>query len=264
MADIWEAKQYLRFEAERKQPAIDLLARIHPVTEPNVIFDLGCGTGNITLLLEKAWPTAQIIAMDSSANMLEKAKVLSTTIQWIEANVETWQPAQLADVIFCNASLQWLDNHQALFPHLLTLLNPHGILAIQMPRNFFSPSHQLLAELTVSEQWAPLLKNTLRYEVGENVSPVAAPAFYYDLLAKLTTKLAVWETDYYFGLEGENPVLEWMMGTGLRPVLKKLSDIEQKVFLKQYAEKLLNAYPKDAAGKTLFQFKRLFIVAENN
>lgn len=252
----WDAAQYLRFAGERARPALDLLGRIPDRLAPRRIVDLGCGTGEITLALKARWPEAEVTGLDSSEAMLDKARALGPGVAWIQADIAGWSVHAPVDLIFSNAALQWLDGHEALFPRLLAALAPGGVLAVQMPRNFAAPSHRLMRETAAEAPWAERLRAILRTE------PVLPPERYYHLLAPLTSDLDLWESEYLHVLDGETPVLDWVKGTGLRPLLDALTDAhERTAFLARYQARLAEAYPRRRDGRTLFPFRRLFLIA---
>lgn len=253
----WDPRIYTAFAAPRLRPALDLLARVE-ADGPALVADLGCGTGNVTALLARRWPGARIIGVDSSAEMLAAAKVETTQAEWVEADIGTWRWGAPLDVLFSNAALHWLDDHAALFPRLMSMLAPGGTLAVQMPRNHGAPSHTCMVEAAMAGPWAERLAPVLR------PNPVAAPSFYYDALAPLATRLDIWETEYLQVLEGDDPVVRWTMGTALRPLLDALDESERPRFLADYSRRIAAAYPPRADGKTLFPFRRLFIVARAN
>ena len=253
MAD-WDAPQYLKFASERIRPALDLLGRI-PLEGPETVYDLGCGAGNVTALLAERWPDARVVGVDTSPQLLAKARSVSTRIEWIEGDVATWRPSRPADLLFSNAALQWLDDHEALFPRLISSVRPGGVLAVQMPRNHREPALAAIAEIAREGTWASFLDPILR------PAPVAEPDHYYELLAPLAERLEIWETIYLQVLEGANPVPEFTKSTALRPVLNALDEMEQKRFLELYSERMAAAYPPRADGKTLYPFRRLFMVA---
>lgn len=254
MAD-WDSAQYLKFAAERMRPARDLMARV-PLEMPRVIYDLGCGAGNVTRQLAERWPGAEIYGVDSSPDMLAKARSGEDLgIQWIEADLNDWRPPKRADLFFSNAALQWLDGHETLFPRLLGLLEPGSALAVQMPRVGGQPSHTLMAEAADAGPWRERLRSVLRLDW------VASPDAYYDWLAPLAVRLDVWETIYWQVLEGDNPVVEFTRSTALRPLLQALEGAERDAFLAAYAERVRAAYPPREDGRTLFPFRRMFVVA---
>ena len=145
----WNPDRYLRFSDERLRPAVDLIARI-PLSRPIQIVDLGCGAGNVTRLLANRWPGAQITGLDSSAEMLERARLALPEARFGQAGVENWTPEEPLDLLFSNAALHWVGDHASLFPRLLDQLAPGGVLAVQMPGNFEAPSHRLIRELAGS------------------------------------------------------------------------------------------------------------------
>ena len=253
MAD-WNTPQYLKFASERTRPALDLMARV-PLADPGTVYDLGCGAGNVTALLAERWPRARIVGVDSSPQMLAKARTVSDAIEWREGDITTWTPPAPADLLFTNAALQWLDDHEDLFPRLMSLVRPGGVLAVQMPRNHREPALAAISELALNGPWAAQLEPVLR------PSPVAEPEVYYEHLAPYSERLEVWETIYHQVLEGENPVVEFTRGTALRPVLNTLDEPAQERFLALYAERMAVAYPRRPDGRTLYPFRRLFLVA---
>ena len=141
----WDPSQYLKFAGPRLQPALDLLARVGTGAPARVV-DLGCGAGNVTRLLARRWPGARVTGVDGSAEMLAKARDENGAIEWIEADLKTWSPADPVDVVFSNAVFHWLDDHASLFPHLLEHVTPGGVLAVQMPRNHEAPSLSCMIE----------------------------------------------------------------------------------------------------------------------
>ena len=250
----WNPERYLAFGDHRTRPAVDLLARV-ALRSPARVADLGCGPGNSTALLAARWPDAAVMGVDNSSEMLARARASGIRAAWVESDIGAWMPAAPLDILFSNAALQWLPDHARLLPRLLGQVRAGGVLAVQMPHNFGSPSHVLLREVADAGAWARRLQPLL---LGE---PVGSPQLYYDLLAPGSSGVDIWETEYLQALEGDDPVLGWMRGTALRPVLAALDGEELAAFEAEYRERLRAAYPKRADGRTLFPFRRLFIVA---
>ncbi|MBI4201743.1 MAG: methyltransferase domain-containing protein [Chloroflexi bacterium] len=250
----WNPTQYLLFGNERLRPALDLMARI-PLESPDAVYDLGCGTGTATLLLKEHWPKARVTGVDSSAEMLERARALGKDVTWQAADLTTWQPDVPCDLIYSNAALHWLDGHATLFPHLLGGLKPGGVLAVQMPQNFSAPSHTPITEVIQSGPWRQ------RLEPLHRPHPTLEADTYYTILRPHVASLDIWETTYYHVLEGPNPVVEWTKGSILRPLLGELSESEAITFLEQYGEHVRQSYRPGPDGKTILPFKRLFLVA---
>lgn len=250
----WDPAQYLKFADQRLRPAIDLLNRVD-LAEPREVYDLGSGTGNVTRLLKLRWPNARVTGVDGSAEMLAKATAAMPEINWRRADLSSFHPPRPADLLYSNAALHWLGDHGSLFPALLANLAPGGVLAVQMPRNFLAPSHTAIAEAARMGTWRSKIEPLLR------PSPVAEPAFYYDLLAPRAAHLDIWETEYLQVLEGENPVKEWTKGTWLRQFLDALEEPERSGFEASYASLVARTYPRRPDGRTLFPFRRLFIIA---
>jgi trans-aconitate 2-methyltransferase len=202
----WSPEQYLKFAQPRLRPAVELLARID-ADVPKIVYDLGCGAGNVTRLLADRWPSAALTGVDGSAEMLARAARELPQATWLQQSLEAWTPSQPADVIFSNAVLHWLPDHETLFPRLVAQLASGGTLAVQMPRNFQAPSHTAIAETVAAGPWKDRLTPLLRR------NPVAEPAFYHALLAPLTRTIDIWQTEYLHVLQGRDPVKEWTKGT---------------------------------------------------
>jgi len=245
----WNPNTYLKFGSERLRPALDLMAQI-PLATAEQIIDLGCGPGNVTALFKDRWPEADITGIDSSVHMLAEANDLNPDIDWVQTDIAQWQPETAPDLIFSNACLHWLDDHQTLFPKLLSYLSPGGVLAVQMPNNFAAPTHQAIRDVLGNNH--PL----------SPVFPVSDPQAYYDWLIDGCDSLSLWETTYQHVLEGDNPVADWTKGAALRPILDGLkTDAEKQAFEEEYRRQIAKIYPKQSNGKTVMPFKRFFLIA---
>ena len=250
----WDPAQYLKFADERARPAVDLLARV-PHAAPRTVYDLGAGAGNVTRLLRLRWPEAFITGVDASEEMLARARETLPSVRWSQADLSTWRAPEPADVIYSNAALHWLRDHADLFPRLMSDVAPGGVLAVQMPRNFGSPSHTAIVEVARGGDWRGRLEPLIR------AAPVGEPAFYFDLLAPLAASVDIWETEYVHVLSGIDPVTEWTKGSALKPLLDALAEPARTAFERRYADLVAKAYPQRPDGRTLFPFRRMFIVA---
>ena len=250
----WNPTQYLRFGNERLQPALDLLARI-PLEDPDIVYDLGCGTGAATGFLKERWPGARVTGIDSSETMLKRASASKAEITWQQRNLNYWNPDHPVDLLYSNAVLHWLDDHETLFPRLMQGLKPGGVLAVQMPHNFSAPTHALIAETARAGPWREILEQELREH------PVLDSAAYYDILSPHAARLDFWETTYLHVLQGEDPGVEWTKGSILGPLLALLDEAGKEAFLKAYREPISKAYARRGDGSTLLPFRRLFLIA---
>lgn len=250
----WDPHQYSRYAGERGRPFLDLLGRVG-APAPRRVVDLGCGPGTLTALLAARWPEAQVDGVDSSAEMIESARPLATERLSFSVNdVTEWDGASAADVVISNATLQWVPSHRELVARWARELPEGGWLAFQIPGNFGAPAHRLMRTLAESDEWATQLTGVLRHH-----DAVAEPVEYAGLLHAAGLVADVWETTYLHVLPGADPVLEWLRGTGLRPVLAALPDADAARFSAQLSERLRDAYPAGPAG-TIFPFRRIFAV----
>ncbi|MCE5333636.1 MAG: methyltransferase domain-containing protein [Desulfobacteraceae bacterium] len=251
----WDAGQYMKFSGERTQPSIDLAAKV-AVLKPERIVDLGCGPGNSTEVLRSRWPGAEIVGLDSSEEMISAASRSFSEGKWVLADIASWESPVLFDVVFSNAALQWVPNHESLIPRLFALVASGGALAVQLPSHFKSAMHREILEVADDPAWRHLMDKA---KTAMTKKPLS---FYYDVLRPLASRLDLWETEYYHAVEGPESVLAWFRGTGLRPFLSALGSEEQK---SRFEEKLLERYgrifPRQADGRVLFPFRRLFFIA---
>lgn len=256
----WNPGQYLKFSDHRLRPALELLDRV-PLESPSVVYELGCGAGQMARLMAERWPSATVYGLDNSTEMLEQAAQEPGRVEWVEADIRTWRPQTPPDLIYSNATLQWVEDHESLFPRLIGFLNPGGVLAVQMPKSWEAPSHRLMRETLADggPNGTPLGTEQVRGSLARNW--VAQADDYYDLLVPHSRSLDIWETEYLQILEGDDPVLEWVTATGLRPVLTGLDAEDRARFLDEYTRRLRAAYPMRAGGETLYPFRRLFLVA---
>ena len=256
----WTPGQYLKFSGQRLRPALELLNRI-PLAKPDVIYDLGCGSGRITRLLAERWPSSEVCGLDNSPQMLAEATGEPSTVRWIDADIRRWVPRKSPDLIYSNATLHWIGGHSDLFRRLMSYLNPGGCLAVQMPLSWDLPSHRLMRDTLAGggPDGRPIgdaaLLTALSNRWVENTD------FYHDILGPLARRLDMWETRYFHELEGEDAVFEWVKGSGLRPILNSLGDADRNRFLKVYKQRLRDAYPERSGNRTVYPFPRLFIVA---
>jgi len=257
----WDPKHFLQYARLRQRPSIELVNRIS-LEAPQRIYDIGCGPGLATELLTRKWPQADVTGVDSSAHMLQQAASLGLRAKWVHAELESWQPAEPADLLFASAVLHLVERHDALFPRLLTMLRPGGCFAIHMPNWRDSAWYKAIIHVLRSGGFGncALGPEALYNLVAQrNVFPLD---YYYRLLKPLTTELDIWETEHLQIMEGDNPIFDWVSASALLPVLHGLNDVEREFFLSCYMQAVRKHYPTEVNGQTLFPFRRIFIVAK--
>ncbi len=251
----WDPERYLRHASERGRPFVDLMARVG-AEQPRRVVDLGCGPGTLTALLAERWPEADVLGVDSSPDMLERARAVPG-IRCEAADVRTWEPAGPVDVLVAHAVLQWVPRHLELLPRLVGHLRPGGWLAVQVPGNHDEPSHRLLHELADTAPYASWTRGVARPHSHD-------PAVYAGVLRDLGLSVDAWETTYLHLLTGEDPVFSWISGTGARPTLAALAARSEELreeFEVAYKRLLGKAYPPGPHGTDL-PFRRVFVVAQ--
>ena len=252
MKTTWDPALYLEFAAYRARPAEDFMARLD-LTVPSGIVDLGCGPGNLTRALKHKWPDRSVVGLDSSPQMLTKARALDSDNAWQLGDISTWTPDAPPALIFANASLQWVPDHPR-FPRLLENLALGGLLAVQMPATGQALYHACLTRVLAQPRWHAIAG------ARTYTHPLSAGA-YHDLLAPTAASLEIWETLYHHVLAGPEAVTAWTSSTALMPYLTALSDSERPAFLEDYTAEARAAYPPQADGKVLFTMRGIFVLA---
>ncbi|RYF81244.1 MAG: trans-aconitate 2-methyltransferase [Comamonadaceae bacterium] len=266
----WNPALYRRYEDERTRPAQELLARV-PLTQVARVVDLGCGPGNSTELLVQRYPGADVLGIDNSEAMLVSARERLPERQFRArfefGDIATWAPPSAntatntathtaPDLIYANAALQWVPDHETLIPRLFAALAPGGVLAIQMPDNRQEPTHRLMRAVAAEAPWAKPIGNAdaLRTDL-------LGIGGYYDLLAPVAAQVDVWHTVYQHPMASASAIVEWVRSTGLKPFVDRLPAELQASYLAEYERRVDTAYPPRTDGQRLLAFPRLFIVA---
>ncbi len=251
----WDPQQYLQFKQERTQPSIDLVARIH-VDDPKNIIDIGCGPGNSTQILRSKWPDARIVGLDNSDKMIERARSDYPDQQWMVGDASKLEIAQTFDIVFSNAAIHWIQNHDVLIPRLFQLVKKDGILAVQVPANHESPLYKIIERTSQRDTWKAL---TSGYQ---QVITYHSAEYYYNRLVSLTQKITLWETTYYHILKSHQELIEWYKGTAMKPILDRLQTADKKL---EFEQEILNEskkyYSPQQDGRIIYPFKRLFFTA---
>lgn len=254
MAD-WNSKQYLKFERERTQPAIDLVNRIN-IDDPRKIIDIGCGPGNSTAVLASKFSDSYILGVDSSENMVSSAKMNypGLVFRLCDISNELLLLDRDFDIVFSNACIQWVPNHKKLVKDLFGLLRKGGILAVQIPMNYNEPIHKIISEVSTSQKWkehfsSPRIFHTL------------SQSEYFDVLSECSENISIWETVYFHVMKSHDDIMEWYRGTGLRPYLDVLEEEKKVEFENEIKERIIESYPMQKNGEIIFRFPRFFFTA---
>jgi trans-aconitate 2-methyltransferase len=258
VSTTWDPGQYLKFRDERTRPSIDLASRIL-LDSPASILDVGCGPGNSTEVLHERWPAARITGLDSSPEMIAKARQSHDWGEWVCADAAALgddADRNTRDLVFSNATLQWIPDHERLVPRLFGLVKPGGALAVQVPANAGSPLHRSLLRTADDPRWS-------RFTAGSASRLVYhEPSFYHGLLCGLAGHVEIWETIYHHEMADHRALVEWYKGTGMRPCLERLPDEpSRRDFEDAVLEGCRAEYPVQPNGRVLYPFRRLFFVA---
>jgi trans-aconitate 2-methyltransferase len=253
----WDPSHYLRFADERLRPFVDLLARCG-ADAPGRVVDLGCGPGNATVLLAERWPEASVVGIDSSEEMIAAAQAVATgSLSFRVGDVLDFggAPDRGTDVLFSNATLQWVPGHLARFGAYVDALAPGGWFAFQVPAMANAPSHEAITSLALDPRWAERLAPLTRQNAIESSDT------YLETLIGLGCRVDCWETTYTHLLQGDDAVFTWTSSTSLRPYLQALEGDDRATFTEEIRAELRALYPTRSFG-TPYPFRRLFVVAQ--
>ncbi|MDP4153946.1 MAG: methyltransferase domain-containing protein [Bacillota bacterium] len=255
MAD-WDSNRYLMFENERTQPSVDLVNRIL-IKDPQKIVDIGCGPGNSTAALKNKFNDAYILGIDSSKNMIETSKLEYPNLDFkiCDAENDLRSLGSDFDIVFSNACIQWIPNHDKLLRDMMAILKPGGILAVQTPMNYDEPIHQLIGDVTTSKKWHDCFDHK---QIFFNLTP----SKYFDLLSEISAQFTLWNTTYFHTLQSHEDIYKWYSSTGLRPYLNVLDGEKKLEFEKDILSAIKKRYPLQKNGKVIFRFPRFFFIAQ--
>jgi trans-aconitate 2-methyltransferase len=251
----WNPILYAKFESERMRAARDLLAQV-PLASADLVYDLGCGPGNSAELLLRRFPGARTVGLDTSDAMLARARLRARQARFVKQDIARWAPDDRPDLIFANAALQFLPDHDQLFPRLVSYLAPGGVLAAQMPNTARESSHALMRMIAAEGPWSSRL-----VPIAKTQPLIAGYDEYYEWLRPVASRVDVWMTTYVHPVDGPPGIADWFAGSALQPFLERLNDEERCEFLARYRAGLKDAYPVQSDGKTLLAYPRLFLVA---
>jgi len=252
----WNPNKYLVFKNERTQPAIDLVERIELVNPKNII-DIGCGPGNSTQILVNKYPNSAVVGLDSSKAMIEKAKADFPNQTWIHEKAENIGDEKKYSLVFSNAALQWIDNHEILIPKLWNLVDDNGAFAAQIPNFKPMPVNTAINNVLTKDKW--------NYGIKDNVpwnKQLYGLDYYYELLNKHSKKIVLWETHYCHIMSSIQGIIDFVHSTALKPYSEQLNDENKKQeFETEVLEECKKYYKEQSDGNILFPFQRMFVIA---
>lgn len=255
----WDPNRYSQFEAERNRPAADLIHAIGPGPFKRIV-DLGCGLGNSTEALWKAYPGSDLSAVDHDPAMVAAARARLPGLRVDRADLAVWQPESAVDLLFSNATFQWLPDHLPLLRRLQDCLRPDGVLALQMPDNLDQPTHRLMAETALAGPWRSTFATGLLPR-----QPLPTPSAYMNALGHGPHRVSIWKTTYFHHFAGAAAIVDFVSGAGLRPyaqaILTHAGQAAHDEWLALYSAEVSRAYPPLCDGSVLMPMPRLFVLS---
>jgi trans-aconitate 2-methyltransferase len=255
--DSWNPEDYLKFRSQRTQPSLDLTARIR-LTDPRTIIDIGSGPGNSTQVLARKWPRAEITGLDSSEAMIRKARKDFPALNWVLGKAENLTADRKYTLVYSNAALQWVPDHEILIPKLWNMVEKGGALAVQIPNFEMMDINTSIQAVLNSERWNKYIN------VPGNCKYLHDLRYYYDLLSSRSNDIELWETHYYHILPSHESIISFIESTALKVYLSEMPDRDKIDFKKAVLDDSAKYYPELLNGNVFFPFKRLFFTAYNN
>ena len=250
----WNPELYLKFNEERTQPAKDLAARIN-IENPGKIMDVGCGPGNSTNVLSSKWPESELVGIDSAASMIESAKKNYPDIKWRIEDATKMETEEKYDIIFSNATIQWIPDQEKLISDLVGMLETDGALAVQVPMYHNMPASQAIESVSLTGRWNELTSGAC------DAFTFHSSDYYYSILSDELKSINMWETSYFHVMHSHQSIVEMIKSTGMRKFLDALDTNEEKIeFEKDVLKEIKKAYPAQKDGNVLFPFIRLFFI----
>lgn len=254
---MWNAELYNRFGKQRIQPSMDLVNRI-VIEDCTRILDVGCGSGMSTLCIRSKFPKAEIVGVDLSESMLEKATQLMEDVQWLQRDCsKKLEDLGKFDLIFSNAFLQWLDDQESFIRNIKSLLSDKGILAMQIPNCEEMEIAKIIKQVVTAYDY----EHTLFTDIKANYFNYTANE-YYDMFTRYYTDVEMWQTNYYHQMKDYEEIIQFISSTALMPYLECLSAEQTDEFLGLLKKEMANYYKVSENGKVLFPFHRLFFIVK--
>ncbi|MEA5085038.1 Trans-aconitate 2-methyltransferase [bioreactor metagenome] len=254
---MWSADMYGKFEKERKQPSIDLLNKIDGGKFERII-DIGCGSGMSTLTLKKRFTESEIVGVDLSENMLDKARRSISGVTWMQRDCSRkLNDLGTFDLVFSNAFIQWIPNQEEFIKNTKELLNENGVFAIQIPYFEEMKVAKIIKEVSLEFDTNKALFGNLVTSTYFNYNFKE----YYDMFSRYYSNIDIWKTNYIHQMKDCNAIVDFIKGTALLPYLECLDEKQTTLFIKKLYDKISECYVASENGTVLFEFKRLFIIA---
>ena len=228
-----------------------------PLRGDESVLDLGCGDGLTTRQLAGRLPGGRVVGIDSSRSMIEEAKKLERdNLRFVLQDITDLDYRQEFDLIFSNAALHWVKDHNQVLGKCFIALKDNGLIRF----NFAAQGNcsRLIAvttELISSEDFGPFFTNFQWpwYMPG--------PAEYRDLIARCPyAGVRVWEenADRYFNNSDE--LVGWIDQPSIVPFLRHLAEGNRGRFRNRVVERMLNL-TRQEDGRYFETFRRLNVLA---
>lgn len=252
---MWNADIYDSFGKERMQPSIDLAARLKDKKFKRIL-DVGCGSGMSTAAILSTWEDAEVIGVDLSEEMLQKARKILPQVQFIRRDCsKSLADLGTFDLIFSNAFLQWIPNQEEFIARAFAMLDEGGVLALQIPLFDEMPASRCIAE--VEKMWEERLAG-----IEEDKFITHTAAYYYDIFVEQTPEIHMWVTEYCHIMQNHEQILDFLRGAAFTPYQSRLDEEEMQVFAEEVLARIKEEYPTRKNGTVLFPFRRLFLTGQ--
>lgn len=126
---VWNAPEYQQSHSYIWQYGTDLIGLLDPQPEERIL-DVGCGTGHLTAEIAKSG--AEVLGVDSSADMVRTASQNFPDLTFIQADARSLSFEEPFDAVFSNAVLHWIREAEEALDSITGCLGPGGRIVAEM------------------------------------------------------------------------------------------------------------------------------------
>jgi trans-aconitate methyltransferase len=253
----WNATEYAKNSSEQQKWARELIAKLNLRGEERVL-DLGCGDGKVTAEIADQLPRGEVVGVDLSQEMIDFAKHTfdRPNVSFAQADARALEFDNEFDVIFSNAVLHWIYDHQPVLRGIRRSLKTGGRILLQMGgRGNAAGVLATVNEVTRDPRWAPFFTN-FHFRYGfhgpEDYTRWLTDAGFHPQRVELIPKDMTHTTaDRFAG---------WLRSTWM-PWTDRVPQAQREEFIAAIVDRYLHAHPPDDVGRVHVAMVRLEVEA---
>jgi trans-aconitate 2-methyltransferase len=259
----WDAEDYSRSSSAQQVWARELIGKLRLQGNESVL-DIGCGDGRVTAEIAALVPGGRVLGIDNSPEMIgfasrNRGGGPAGNLAFLLKDAGEMDFEEEFDVVFSNATLHWVIDHQPVLRCISRALRPAGRILLQMGgRGNAAEILALMDDLPADPKW--------QRHFPERVSAYGfhGPEEYAGWLieAGLTpVRLELLPKD--MAQRGKDGLASWLRTTWL-PYTQRVPEDMRDEFVSEMAERYLHAHPPDGAGLVHVQMFRLEVEARKD